>query len=245
MSVRLERDGALASLVLDRPAKRNALTSGMLAEIGRLADLLADDPSVRSVLLRGEGPMFCAGADLAEFAGVDPDRALERWTPAGQRAFARLAALPQPTVAALTGGALGGGLELALAASFRVAAPDGVLGMPEVGIGTLPGWSGISRLPALVGTQRARRMVVLGERVTGPTALDWGLVDRVDPDPVGAARAIARELADRPARPVRLALAVLAEPVRPAHDLVERLAAAATVGSDEVRAVTVGFGGAR
>ncbi|SHK80651.1 Enoyl-CoA hydratase/carnithine racemase [Pseudonocardia thermophila] len=245
MTVRLERLGPVAELVLARPARRNALTTQMLAQLGRCADRLAEDPDVRAVVLRGEGPSFCAGADLAEFAQVDPRAAVEEWTPAGQRAFARLAALPVPTVAAVAGHALGGGLELAATTTFRVAAPDAVLGMPEIEIGTLPGWSGLSRLPALVGTQRARRLLVLGERVTGATALDWGLVDRVAPDPVAAARAIADELAGRPPVAVRLALAALADPVRPAVDLVERLAAAATVESVEVRAVTAARGGTR
>ncbi|PKW15550.1 enoyl-CoA hydratase/isomerase family protein [Saccharopolyspora spinosa] len=244
MSVRLERDGAVACLVLDRPAKRNALTIEMLRELGSLADLVADDPQVRAVVVRGEGPVFCAGADLAEFAAVDPPAALTRWTPVGQRAFARLAALPQPSIAAITGSALGGGLELALATTFRVAGTDSVLGMPEIGIGTLPGWSGLTRLPALVGTQRARRMLVLGDRLPAGLALDWGLLDRVDPDPVAAATALARELAERPATAVRLSLAALADGGSPTTDLVERLAAATTVTAPEVRAATAGFGGA-
>ncbi|MGD9525912.1 enoyl-CoA hydratase/isomerase family protein [Pseudonocardia sp.] len=245
MTVRIERDGPVAALVVDRPAKRNALTTAMLAELGRLADLLADDPSVRAVVLRGEGRAFCAGADLAEFAGVDAEAALACWTPAGQRAFARLAALPQPSVAALHGPVMGGGLELATATTFRVTAPDGVFAMPEVGIGTVPGWSGLSRLPALVGAQRARRMLLLGERVPATAALEHGLVDAVDTDPVATALTWAHRLADRSPVAVRIALAALAEPAAPGRDLVERLAAHVTVGSGEVAAATARFGGPR
>lgn len=245
MSVRLERDGAVAAVVLARPGKRNALTTAMLDELARLADVLGDDPTIRAVVVRGEGPAFCAGADLAEFGTVGPGTALDRWTPAGQRAFARLAALPQPTVAAVHGPAIGGGLELALATTFRVAAPDGVFAMPEVGIGTVPGWSGMSRLPALVGAQRARRMLLLGERVPAATALEWGLVDAVEPHPVAAATAMAHRLAGFAPTAVRIAVAALADPVPPTRDLVERLAAHVTVGSAEVGAAVARFGGRR
>jgi enoyl-CoA hydratase len=177
--VRLERAGDVATLVLDRPAKRNALTPEMLLELDRRLDEL---DGARVVVLRAAGEhAFCAGADIDRFAGLSPLEMWRAWTVRGHSVFARLAALPQPVVAVLHGNAFGGGLELALAADFRVVAEDARLGLPEAGLGTVPGWGGTERLVGAVGRARAKEIVLARRIVDGATACDWGLATRCAP----------------------------------------------------------------
>ena len=131
----------------------------------------------RVVVLRGEGPKaFCVGADITRFEGLTPVQMLA-WTGLGHQVFDALAALRQPTVAVVHSPAFGGGLELALACDLRVAAATTRLGLPEVGLGTVPGWGGTERLTELVGRARAKDIVLARRTVDGPTAEAWGLVN--------------------------------------------------------------------
>jgi len=186
--VRQERQGAVAILVIDAPPV-NALGAAVRAGlVARLAEARAD-PGVSAVVVRGEGRMFSAGADISEFG--KPSLA-----PILPEVIAAVEAMTKPVVAALHGAALGGGLELALGAHARVALVGSSLGLPEVTLGILPGAGGTQRLPRLIGAEAALRMMLTGRPVTAVEALDIGLVDRVvEADLTGAAMKLALDLA--------------------------------------------------
>ena len=178
--VRVERDEAIATIRLDRPPM-NALNAQVQDEIAAAAAELDADPAVRAVVLYGGEKVFAAGADIKEmaeasFAQVALDsRRL-------QAAFTTVARIGKPVVAAITGYALGGGLELALCADFRVAGETARVGQPEILLGIIPGAGGTQRLPRLVGPARAKDIVYTGRFVGAAEALGIGLVDRVVPD---------------------------------------------------------------
>ncbi|MBJ7600041.1 MAG: enoyl-CoA hydratase [Candidatus Nephthysia bennettiae] len=181
-SVRLHIDGRVATLELDRPAKLNALTPEMLDELARHLEEVEATASVDLVLVRGAGHrVFCVGADIGRFADLGPVEMWRAWTALGYAAFERLARLRQPVIAVLHGDAFGGGLELALAADFRVVAEHARLGMPETGLGTVPGWGGTERLVDLVGRTRAKEVVLARRFLDAATAMEWGLANRVVP----------------------------------------------------------------
>ncbi len=187
-TVRLRQDGDIATVLLDRPAKLNALTPEMLDELDAvLARVRAGD--ARVVVVRGNGPKaFCVGADINRFAGLGPVPMWREWTTRGHRVFDALAGLRQPTVAVVHGVAAGGGLELALACDLRIVTADARLSLPEVGLGTVPGWGGTERLTDLVGRARAKQVVLARQTLDGPTALAWGLAAAcVPPDDIDAA----------------------------------------------------------
>jgi methylglutaconyl-CoA hydratase len=179
--VKLERSGAAAIVVIDRPARRNALDRATLNELGRVGRELGADPSVRAALLTGSGDKaFCAGADLKERAGLSEDevRAMLR---AYRTELAWLGSSPFPVIAAVNGAALGGGFELALACDLRVAASDAVFGLPETSLGIIPAAGGTQRLPRLIGQAKALELILLGSRLTAAEALVLGIVNRVAP----------------------------------------------------------------
>jgi enoyl-CoA hydratase len=169
-------DGAVATIILDRARKQNALTPEMLRELDRLLEVVSGNPATRVVVIRAAGDRaFCAGADIERFAGLGPLEMWRSWTVLGHTVFDRLARLLQPVIAVVHGNAFGGGLELALAADFRIVADHARLGMPEVGLGTVAGWGGTERLVELVGRSRAKELLLARRTIDGPTALEWGL----------------------------------------------------------------------
>ncbi len=183
----------VAVVRLDRPAKRNALSGAMLTQLGG-ACAEACRRGARAVLVAASGTDFCAGADLAEVAAMTPERFQERNLLASA-VFDALERLPVPTVAAIDGRALGGGLELALACTFRLATSRAEMGFPEIGLGVIPTYGGTRRLPALVGEARATEIILTGRRLDAREAERIGLVTRVVDDPVEAsALAFAGEL---------------------------------------------------
>lgn len=168
--------GFVRTLSISRPAKLNALTPELLDSLDSAVRAAAASRD-RVVVIRTAGERaFCVGADITRFAGLDPVRMWGEWTRRGHRVFDAIAALPQPTVAVLQGDALGGGLELALAADFRIAAGHARLGLPETGLGTVPGWGGTERLTALVGPARAKVVCLARRLITAEEAAAWGLV---------------------------------------------------------------------
>lgn len=186
-------------LTLSRPAARNAIGRAMLADIERAVAALgaAAPASARALVLASAVPgVFCAGADLRERAGMTPAEALA-FVGALRCAFRGVAALPLPTFAAVEGAALGGGLELALAADVRVAGADALFGLPEASLGIVPGAGGLARLPAAVGFPLALELVVTGRRLSAADAAAARLVSRAVPaggalaDALAAARAAA------------------------------------------------------
>jgi enoyl-CoA hydratase/carnithine racemase len=191
---RVERDGQVATLRLDRPPV-NALNLAMQREILAAARMLADS-DVRAVVVYGGEKMFAAGADIKEMAAMTYQD-MEAASKLLQESFNAVAALPMPVIAAVTGYALGGGCELALAADLRVAGERAKLGQPEVLLGVIPGLGGSQRLPRLIGPSRAKDLILTGRYVAADEALMMGLVDRVVPDAevYESALALARQFA--------------------------------------------------
>jgi enoyl-CoA hydratase len=172
--------GNIATVTLNRPEKRNSITPEMMTELDSIFASLENNADVRFVIVTGAGDKaFSTGADLKSFASHDRDSARRNWIPSGHRIYKRVAQLPQITIAVVNGDAMGGGLELALACDFKVAVDNARLGLPEVGIGTLPGWGGTGRLVDAIGISRAKYMVLSGQIIDSKTALDWGLLHHV------------------------------------------------------------------
>jgi enoyl-CoA hydratase len=193
VSVELSRIEELALIRLNRPKALNALSLALVKDLGRAFDEVAAGDA-RALLITGTGEKaFCAGADISELA----ERSLmdkKRDAELGQATMARLERLPMPSVAIINGYAFGGGLELALACTFRLATPNAKLGLPEIKLGLIPGYGGTQRLPRVVGEARALEMILTAKTLDAPTALAWGLVSRVvEGDPVAQGIAFARE----------------------------------------------------
>jgi enoyl-CoA hydratase/carnithine racemase len=171
-------DGAIGIITLRRAEKFNALDLPMLRALD-VALGEAEASAARVVLLSGEGKGFCAGGDIDGWSGMDAAGFAHDWVRYGHRVFDRLARLRQPTIAVLSGHALGGGLELAVACDFRVAETQIKLGFPETSLGVVPGWSGTQRAVRRFGAQVVRRMALGGEILSASDALALGIVDRV------------------------------------------------------------------
>jgi enoyl-CoA hydratase/carnithine racemase len=203
--VRVETEQAVATIRLDRPPM-NALNAQVQNEIAAAAARLTGDDGIRAGIIYGGGKVFAAGADITEMA----EAGYAEMAAAGARlqdAFTAVAKIPKPVVAAITGYALGGGLELALCADFRVMGESAQVGQPEILLGIIPGAGGTQRLPRLVGPARAKDIVFTGRFVGAQEALAIGLVDKVVPDAdvYEAARALAARYAGGPAVALRAA----------------------------------------
>lgn len=193
--VTLRIDGGIGHLVIDRPDKLNALDMDMVRALGARLDQIDADKSIRAVILSGAGKAFCAGGDIAAWSSLSPEDFGRRWLRDGHRVFDALARLPQPVIAVLDGHALGGGLELAACADYRVAEAHVKIGQPETGLGIIPGWSGTQRTVRRFGVQTVRRMALMGEVFTADQAQALGLVDQVVE--TGQAYAAAETVAER------------------------------------------------
>lgn len=177
--VAVEKQDAVASVVLTHPPL-NTFDTAMRRELSAVANELADDEGVRAVVLYGGERCFAAGADIEELAGMDFQR-ISGWNRAMQRTLTQFANLPMPVVAAVSGHALGGGMELALCADYRIAGETASLGQPEVLLGIIPGSGGTQRLCRLIGPSRTKELLMSGRRVHAAEAYKLGLVDRVVP----------------------------------------------------------------
>jgi enoyl-CoA hydratase/carnithine racemase len=181
--IRLEpypADGRLALLTVDRPPV-NAFDQRMWDQFAEVAASLHDNQRYRAVVITGGGKHFAAGADVKEMLGLGPEEFGAR-NRVLQGAFQALATAPQVTIAAVSGYALGGGCELALAADFRIAGRSAVFGLPEITLGIIPGSGGTQRLPRVIGPARAKQLILSGRTVAADEALAIGLVDRVVDD---------------------------------------------------------------
>jgi enoyl-CoA hydratase len=172
-------DGAVATILLHRPEKKNSLNAEMRDEMASLLNDLARRPAVRAVVITGGDEIFCAGADISEMGGPANAESSYRHARDFQILFDQVESLPQPVIAAVSGYALGGGCELALAADFRIAAATARFGLPEIKIGAFPGGGGTQRLARLIGIAKAKEMILTGEPITAPEALAAGLVMKV------------------------------------------------------------------
>jgi len=175
----LTLEGPVATVTLNRPAVLNALNTQVFDDLERAFTFLAQDPTVRAILLTGAGEKaFAAGADISELAHTD-SLSGERLALRGQYVFRLIEASSRPVIACINGFALGGGCELALACTLRLASEHAKLGQPEVKLGLIPGYGGTQRLPRLVGASVALKLILTGEIIAASEALRIGLVDEV------------------------------------------------------------------
>jgi enoyl-CoA hydratase/carnithine racemase len=203
--VRVETDDAIATIRLDRPPM-NAINAQLRVELAAAATAVADDQQARAAIIYGGERVFAAGADIKDMADADYTTmaVVSRQL---QDALTAVARIGKPVVAAITGYALGGGLELALCADFRVAGEKSKVGQPEISLGLIPGAGGTQRLPRLIGPARAKDIVFTGRFVGAAEALAIGLVDKVVPDAevYQAARDLVARYANGPAVALRAA----------------------------------------
>ncbi|MDP2876841.1 MAG: enoyl-CoA hydratase-related protein [Holophaga sp.] len=176
--VKLERQGAIAIVTLDRPDALNALNLRVFAELESVFLDLARDPGLRAVILTGAGKAFVAGADIKEMADFGPIQA-RAFARRGQSVMRLIESFSHPVIAAVNGFALGGGCELAMACDFRIASEKAKAGQPEVNLGVTPGFGGTQRLARLVGRSQAKYLLFTGEIITAERALQIGLFDEV------------------------------------------------------------------
>ena len=203
--VRVEVADQIATIRLDRP-KMNALNAQVQAEIAAAAAQVTEDSAVRAVILYGGERVFAAGADIKEMAPLSAADMSER-AAALQSALNDVADIPKPVVAAVTGYALGGGLELALSADFRVLGESAKVGQPEILLGVIPGAGGTQRLPRLIGPAKAKDLIFTGRHMDAAEALAIGLADKVVPDAevYQAARDLVAQYVTGPALALRAA----------------------------------------
>lgn len=177
-----EDRGAVRHLVLNRPEKRNALNGELVLAIGAALREAAHDPTVRVVVLRGEGPMFSSGMDFTDLGGLAgaPER-LREFRSECLAAWNLAEEMLKPTIAQIHGACIGGAMELVLACDLRVMAADALIGMPETRIGLIPDVGGSSRLPSIVGLGRAKELIMTGKLIAGEHAHAIGLVNRIAP----------------------------------------------------------------
>jgi len=180
-NLRLEKRDGIATLELYRPQKKNSLNADMRHELEVCLGELGNDHAVRVVVLTGGEEIFCAGADISEIEGTGSAEAAYKHAREFQMLFDQVESLPQPVIAAVSGYALGGGCELALACDFRIASDTAKFGLPEIKIGAFPGGGGTQRLPRAIGVAKAKEMILLGDPINATEALAAGLVLKVVP----------------------------------------------------------------
>lgn len=210
MLVTLSVENNIGWIRLNRPDKLNALNPSVYRDLEQVVAQVESNDEIRVVVVTGDERAFAAGADIDHMAEGDVKAACEL-TDNGMRAQERLADLPKPTIAAISGYCLGGGLELALCCDFRIASDTAVLGLPEIGLGIIPGGGGTQRLPRLVGTGPALKLIMTGDTIDSSEALRIGLVEQVVlvADLAGAVETFAGKLIKRPAMALRAAKAAV------------------------------------
>ncbi|MFW6597776.1 enoyl-CoA hydratase/isomerase family protein [Propionibacteriaceae bacterium Y2011] len=191
VEVSTDHEGAVVTLTINRPAKLNALTLPLLADLAAAVTAAEESHTARVLVIRTAGDRaFSVGADIKHFSTMSPVQMHREWLRRGHRAYEVIEQSILPTVAVIDGPAFGGGLELALACDLRLVTTTARLGLPEVGLGTIPGWGGATRLPRLIGAARASDLVLTRRQLTGAESVDWGICTRLaEPDGLDAALA--------------------------------------------------------
>lgn len=214
--VTIEMDNGVADVKLNRPDKMNALDGAMFAAINEAGESLKADPSVRAVVLSGEGRAFCAGLDFGSFTKMSEDgddsgtadiTASDdgRITHRGQQVSYTWTEMPAPVICAVTGVALGGGFQIAMGADIRLIAPDARMSVLEIRWGLIPDMTGTQTLIQHVGLDVAKELTFSGRMVTGQECVDIGLATRVADDPYGDALAMAHDIASKSPHAIRAA----------------------------------------
>ena len=228
-------NGAIARIVLDRPEKLHALNPEMLSALEIAVNEAEQSREIRVIILESTGQKaFCVGADILAWTALSPLEMWSEWVRRGHRVFERLESARQPVICAIQGFAFGGGLELALGCDLRIAADSAQFAMPEVKLGTVPGWGGTGRLPCLIGCARAKQMIFTGEQIAAERAERWGLVNVVVPaanlrDSVAA---LAEKICANAPVAVQTAKQLIAHP---SAAVLESLASAANAFTDDAK----------
>ena len=242
----VERDGAVLVVTINRPKVLNALDSQTISELHRAMREAQDDPSVRAIVVTGAGEKsFVAGADINELARLSPAEG-QQHARRGQAVFDLIELLGKPVVAAINGFALGGGCELAMACTVRIAADTARLGQPEINLGIMPGYAGSQRLPRLVGKGRALEILLSGDMVSAPRAYEIGLVNKVVPaaDLLADAKKVAATLASKAPIAVRYILQAVnhgLEMSQPDGQVLEATLFGLVASTDDMREGTRAF----
>jgi enoyl-CoA hydratase len=216
--LKFEVSGAIARIILDRPEKLHALDPEMLSALEESISEAEQSRQIRVIVMESTGQKaFCVGADILAWTALSPIDMWSEWVRRGHRVFDRIERARQPVICAIQGFALGGGLELALACDLRISADSARFAMPEVKLGTIPGWGGTIRLPRLIGNSRAKQMIFTGEQISSDTAERWGLVNEVVPAGVLRDRVaiIADSICANAPIAVQTAKQLVAEPAKP------------------------------
>ncbi len=237
--IKLNFEGPIATIILARPEKLNALDFEMILALERAAHLIDANKATRVAIITGEGEKsFCAGGDIAAWSAHNPEDFGLHWVRAGHRAFDALTRLRQPLIAALNGHILGGGFELATCADFRIGEDHIKIGLPETGLGIIPGWSGTQRSVKRFGSQVIRRMSLFGEILTAEQGLHEGLIDRITPKGTSlhAAQELAQSLMARSGFATSAAkMLINAADGEDAERAMETLAGVSAAHSDELK----------
>jgi len=211
-TVRLTKQGRIGILTLAHPPA-NALSTRVIEDLSARFNEIETDPSIKVVVIHGEGRFFSAGADIKEFTEVKDGAAFASLSEKGQRLFSRIEEFHKPVIAAIHGAALGGGLELAMGCHIRIAETGTKLGLPELQLGLIPGFAGTQRLPKLVGFPKATEMMLTSEPISAEDAVRYGLVNCVAESGKGLdeALALAEKIAEKSAVSVRHLMSCLNE----------------------------------
>jgi enoyl-CoA hydratase len=233
--VQFEINQTIARIILNRPEKLHALDPEMLVAIEEAIEEAERSREVRVIVLESTGSKaFCVGADILAWTALSPLEMWSEWVRRGHRIFDRLERARQPVLCAIQGFAVGGGLELAAGCDLRIAADSARFAMPEVKLGTVPGWGGTMRLPKLIGSARAKQMIFTGEQISAETAERWGLVNEIVPADAlrDAVTALAEKISANAPVAVQTAKQLIAHP---SGALLESIAAAANAFTDDAK----------
>lgn len=205
-NILLQVENGIATITLNRPKAFNALCTALNEDMNNAIRDLSHDSDVRVLIITGGPKVFAAGADIKEMLMATPFEARET-SQFGHKINTMLEELPFPVIAAICGPALGGGCEMALACDFRIMGERAKIGLPEVGLGIMPGAGGTQRLVRLIGSSRAKEMIMLGRNLEASEALSYGLATAVVPDAevMSEALAMAKKLCEKPASALMLA----------------------------------------
>ncbi len=220
MNVLYEKKAGIAYITINRPSVRNALNSETIMELKAVIETVRNDDEIRVAILSGAGDKaFVAGADINEIAKLTPVEGTE-YALRGQAVFDSIEHLGKPVIAAVNGYALGGGCELAMACTFRIASENAFFGQPEVKLGIIPGYGGSQRLPRLVGKGAAMQILLTGEMLPAADALRLGLVNQMVPaaELISTAEAVAKKIMGNAPQAVKFCLDAVNRGIEMAQD---------------------------